>query len=107
MSTAMRVPDNGPSRSTRSAISAALPDQVGAPLRDGHDGGVAVARRYRRHDARVDDAYAAHAAHAQVRVDDRPVVDADAAGAGLVVVAVGALAHEPLDVGPRADLRSR
>src|SRR5256885_14262313 len=95
MSTAMRVPDNGPSRSTRSAISAALPNQVGGPLRDGHDGGVAVARRYRRHDARVDDAHAAHAAHAQGRVDDRPGVDADAAGAGLGGVAVGTPPPEP------------
>src|SRR5436190_18962036 len=104
MSTAIRVPDSGPSRSTRSAMARLL-DEVGGPFRDRDDGGVAVARRYRRHDARIHDADAGQTADPQLRVDNRQVVDAHPAGTGLVVVTVGAVPHEPLDVGPRAHVR--
>src|SRR3954463_10618936 len=97
MSTAIRVPVNGPSRRTRSDIASLL-DEVGGPLGDRHDRGVAVARRYRRHDTRVDHPHPGDAPDPQLRIDGRQVVDAHPARPGLVVVAVRALADEPDDV---------
>ena len=64
-------------------------DEVGAALGDHHDPGVAVARRDGRHHARVGDPQALDAVDAQLGIDDRELVEAHLAGAGLVVVRVG------------------
>ena len=74
--------------------------QVGCLLADHQRRRIRVAGGDERHDRRIGDAQPVDAPDAELRIDDRPVVHAHAAGADLMVVGDDSAAHVVTQLGP-------